>query len=455
MQKSQLANPQSMIFSQRSLISMRIPSLLLTISILLGASLFIHSSSLAQSLTDPWSEPLNLSRSGAASDPTVAVDAEGIVHVFWTDEFDGSMYARREGGEWGDPIQVSVPFEGFISLLLADSQGYLHAFWIDEEQALRYANVLISTIPDSAWNQAVVITDSAAALDVEIDTQDRLHLTYFRVVNTAETPAGIYYRRSEPGGGGWNSSLQLYQSLYFRTLSPAQAHVDIDIANPGNAQQIFITWDNRPRSRVYLAKSQDGGATWAEPVEIDKPELSGESAIPSSLTVYAQDDEVLLVWQTGSQNTGCSQYYQQSVDGGETWQPPQRFSDIFFGCVEWFYFLTSQGEPILLLDSPQVYLQAWDGDRWSDPRMQSSLNSFIDPETQRTVNLVCLNPVLSGDELFVVGCTTGVGGDDIWWLERNLSDLADWFPQEPVWQPLNSVTRGGFTSISLSLVVDS
>ena len=53
---------------------------------------------LAQTSTDPWSEPANLSHSGVATTPTVLVDALGTVHAIWEDEFAGTMYTRRVDG---------------------------------------------------------------------------------------------------------------------------------------------------------------------------------------------------------------------------------------------------------------------------------------------------------------------------------------------------------------------
>jgi hypothetical protein len=365
------------------------------------------------------------------------------------------MYTSSDGKEWSVPISVSVPFESYTPLLLADSSGYIHAFWTDEDQVLRYANVLASAIPTSAWTPAEVLAGSTVAFDVEIDAQDRFHLAYVRDIRSPEAPAGVYYRRSGSGGNSWDTLVLLYQSLYLRILSPEDAYVDIEIADFEDAEQIFVGWDNRPRSRIYLAISSDGGSTWSDPQEIDKPEQGGGSASPSDLTVYAQEDKVLLVWRADSEDTSCSQYYQWSLDGGETWQPRQRFSVGFIGCADYIRILKGPDGPILLLASTEVYLQAWDGTRWSDPQIQSALTSFTDPETQQTINLACQQYTLVAGQLLAAGCNAGAEGGDIWWLSRDLTDTAEWFPQESAWQPLTSVTRGQSRFLTLALVADS
>jgi hypothetical protein len=426
-------------------------SILIALFILVA---FLPSSTRAQSFSDPWSEPLNLSHSGAATEPVMAVDADGAIHVFWTDEFDGPMYTRGDVGEWSPPVPVSVPFEGYTPLLVADSAGYLHAFWIDENQVLRYANAVASAIPASGWSSAEILASSAVAVDAKLDAQDHLHLAYVQITGTSEGSAGVYYRQSESTGIDWSVPAMLYQSLYFRSLSPEDSHVQVEVSDISSAQKVFVTWDNRPRSRVFLASSADGGLHWGEPQEIDKPERGGGSASPFDLTIYAQDAKVLLVWQTGGEDVGCSQYYQWSLDGGETWQSRQSFSAGFFGCADHVHILKGQDGPILLLAATQVYLQAWDGTRWSDPQFQSKLTSFSDPETQQAVNLACLHPALAGSQLLIVGCQAGAIGGDIWWLRRDLTNTAEWFPQESIWQPLTSVTRSQSHFLSLDAVAD-
>jgi hypothetical protein len=434
---------------------MKFLSFILAIIALLAYSFSLLAPVSAQSFNDPWSEPLNLSHSGAATDPVVAVDADGAIHVFWTDEFDGPMYTRGDEGEWSPPVPVNVPFEGYSPLLLADSGGYLHAFWIDENQVLRYANVVASAIPASGWSSAEILASSAVTVDAKLDAQDHLHLAYVQIAGTSEGSAGVYYRRSESTGIDWSVPAMLYQSPYFRKLSPADAHVEVEVSEIGAAQKAYVAWDNRPRSRVFLARSADGGLHWGDPQEIDKPEQGGGSASPFDLSVSAQDGKVLLTWQTGGESVSCSQYYQWSLDGGETWQPRQSFSAGFFGCVDHMHILKGQDGPVLLLASTQVYLQAWDGTRWSDPQFQSTLTSFSDPETQQAVNLACLHPALAGSQLLVVGCQSGETGGDIWWLRRDLTDTAEWFPQESVWQPLTSVNRSQSHFLSLAAVADT
>ncbi|MGD2158851.1 MAG: sialidase family protein [Anaerolineales bacterium] len=382
-------------------------------------------------------------------------DSSGIIHAFWWDEFDGNMYSRLVGDQRSMPIQIAVPFGEFIPVLVADSNGYLHAFWIDENQVLYYANVNVDSVPGSEWNLVVLLADSAIRIDLEIDKQDRLHLAYLRAADTPEAPAGFYYRKSAPGGNDWLDPILIYQSPYLRKLAPDEAHVDTRITYSGVEQHIYLAWDNPLRGQSFLVKSVDGGETWGEPIEVGEPEEVLGEARPSHLIIYAQAEEVLLLWQTGSSETGCTPYYQWSLDGGESWQPRQRMSRSLFGCPERMEILAGADGPILVRVSSQVYLQAWDSTRWSDPQLQGTLASFIDSETQRTVTLGCLQvALLEGRSLIFIACDTS-GGGDIWFLRRELDDVDNWFPHESPWQTLTSVTRNEARFLSLEMIADT
>src|SRR5215216_724598 len=65
----------------------------------------------AQSVQD-WSEPVNLSNSGAASNPSIVADSNGNLHVLWADEFEGYKYVESTDGgtTWTAPVTVKYPF---------------------------------------------------------------------------------------------------------------------------------------------------------------------------------------------------------------------------------------------------------------------------------------------------------------------------------------------------------
>jgi hypothetical protein len=111
----------------------------------------------------------------------------------------------------------------------------------------------------------------------------------------------------------------------------------------------------------------------------------------------------------------------------------------FVICPEDNQVLSIEGGTLLLMNGIEVYLQAWNGETWSEPQFQQSLTTFIDPDTERLVEFDCQQAtVVSGTRLYVIGCDDDVG-KDIWLLNRQLLDVPTWYPQEAVWSPVSSI----------------
>jgi hypothetical protein len=217
---------------------------------------------------------------------------------------------------------------------------------------------------------------------------------------------------------------------------------------------VYAVWDNRPREKIYFASSLDGGKTWGESLEVDQAIEGSVNAGPSNILVDAVGNQVLLLWQTNRLQSSCQQYYQVSQDGGITWEPRLQMFEGTVICPDQIQFMHSGNNRILLLNGIQIYLQAWDGSRWSDPQLQVQLMSFIDPETQNLVEFSCQQATLGADEILnVIGCDDGIG-QDIWFMSRSLLDVTEWFPQEAVWDPITSIASSDKNITSLAFVAD-
>lgn len=399
----------------------------------------------AQTETGIWREPINISRSGSATDPVMVVDSNGTIHIVWRDAFLGYVYAKRGGDDWSEPEDVSLPFEMKSLLLLADEEGFIHAFWLDETNSLMYSWVNAERFSDStSWSRSQRLAVSALAFDVVVDSDSRIHLSYVRELDSLEAPSGIYYRRLSNRGGNWSTALSFYQSPYFRGLDTGDASVKISATSMQEKNLIFVVWDNRPRERVYLIRSTDGGSTWSEVEEVDRLAEGTTASGPQDIKVIAHQNQALLLWKSGQTEARCLQYFRWSDDGGETWGQPQRMLEDIVGCSRNDQLFIDDSGNLLLMATinDQSYLLAWDGSRWSNPQNQRNLTGFIDSDTLRLINFTCHQMRLTSNKrLAVVGCEIG-GEGDIWFTERLLVDLQDWFPQDLVWKNIASLRIG-------------
>jgi hypothetical protein len=437
--------------------------------IFIAVGLFGTMPASAQLADEAWTEPVNLSQSGAANNPTMVVDSAGLYHVIWQDKFSGYMYTVGDGTEWSVPVAVDFPWETrvqstdsearpIVPQLYADPNGYVHALWTNQEDILYYSRVAVSNFKSqAAWLSRKRMAENALSVDVALDSSGRLHMVYVRAKEGQDAPAGVYYQRLSSSAGNWSLPELLYASPYFRSLSDETAHVDVETASATAGDQVYITWDNPARERVYFIRSVDGGDNWEPSVEIDKPVEGVASGGPSDILVSASGDRVFLFWQAEHTGNSCIQYYQTSADGGLTWDERRRKPEDFLDCPSRSELLEIDESQTMLVSAidEQVYLQVWDGVKWSDSQLQDILTSFPDPETRRLVQFSCQQPLLlPGGNLLVAGCDTG-DGRDIWWLKRQLVDITEWFPKEAVWNPLINVAASPQRFMTPVLIAES
>ena len=417
--------------------------------IMVGSGLAGAHRAVAQDAQSNWSEPVNLSQSGSTVDPSIVIASEGVVHVIWVDEYEGYIHTKKEGNLWSTPIPVEFPFYrefGFppdsnvgktLPEFIPDRTGFIHAFWFDEDEELSYSRVGDDEFElGAAWLGTRSLSESAINFDVDADSNGGLHLVYVRAEDTPETPAGVYYQSSLDGGFSWSNPILIYDNRYFRSLSGDRAHVDISTTNIDGSSVVYITWDDPPFKRNFIAKSMDGGENWETPVIIHAPESDVSVDIPFQTVISANGLQTILVWHTRDENLlTCNSYYQFSQDGGATWSNPQQFlNDYFFCPTRSIIFSGNNGNAILWLEfEDTVLLVAWDGTQWSEPQEQVELDSFPDTNSFSTVLFRCRQPALSGTgQMYVVGCDEGFGSD-IWLSSRVIGDTSVWYPPPPKW----------------------
>jgi hypothetical protein len=442
----------------RSFTHRRTPKILSVVLIISLFALILGSFSpvTAQLGNEAWTQPVNLSNSGGASNPVMVIDSDGVFHVIWQDAFSGFVYTQGvvngDTVQWSQPATVEFPWGKSVPQLYADSKGYIHAFWISKDDSLHYSRVYAKTFA-TAWETVQKLDDAVLALDAAQDTNGMMHLAYLHSKDTTGVPAGIYYRQEDPGSNDWAAPIQLYQSPYLRSITAEDANLQVDASGNGQVEHIYVVWDNPSRQRVSLIKSDDAGKTWAQPTDIDAPE-SDAAAAPSGIQISATGDNVFLLWQAKLSGSTCTQYYKTSVDAGNTWGDRQQKPQDLLDCPKSNELLKLKDTSLLQFSiiKDQVYLQAWDGTKWSDPQAQDILTSFLDPGTNQPVNFSCQQPeVLGGENLYVIGCDKG-SGQDIWWMKRQLIDIADWFPKEVVWQPVTNIAKSKVSYLTPALI---
>lgn len=429
--------------------------LLLTI---LAGSLLPAAAVQAQDGEQAWSTPVNLSNSGSASSPFLLRTVDGQLQAIWFDEIAGWVYSLGNGVEWSPPQPGSYPFDTSIpGQILTDLGGSAHAFWLEEGE-LTWSHVRPDVLAAGGnWNPPLALAEPAVASHAAAGAGETpedpgwMHLAYVQGDGADGSPAGVYYRRVDMGRPVWSDPVMLYQSPYLRSLAEGDAHVSVAVDSTG--QNVYVTWDNPARERVFFARSLDGGQTWSEPLEVDSPLDGSVAGGPSNIQVGVQGQNVLLTWQSDRSGPNCTQYVQWSLDGGESWGEEQRILADLPGCSQQTSILTGEGEMSYLLTvlSDQAYLLAWNGSEWSAPQLQGALSTFVDPDTFKPVRLGCRQVLRLGETLTALGCGQG-DSLDIWSISRTLENTEAWFSNSPVWSAPRSISTGLLPAKSMIMV---
>lgn len=386
-----------------------------------------------------WSEPVNLSLSGAAVNPVMVIDLRGTIHAIWLDDVDGYKYSQSlDGIAWSPPLTVKFPFgrKDPPPVLLADEYGSIHVFWIASDQGLFYGQANPSDFSKpSLWKTTSRLARDVMSFDVVLGARGELHIAYVRKSTTDANPAGVYYRQSIIGGGFWSDSSRLYETEYFRSAKPNDVYVRVSTSNSRDAQKIYVSWDNRAQKRVFMAVSDDSGSTWGEAQQIKGPDDTGGIDTPFNLTVSAFGENVLLIWQAGEPGSSkCTVYSQWSQDGGVNWGDTVAVLGGRSECPLSTRVVERDENYMSVIFVGQVSpaLVAWDGRQWSDTQPQTQLPSFVNPLTYDAILLGCRFDLIYQDRLFVAGCDQG-RGKDVWFLSRPLEPVETWFAPSVIW----------------------
>lgn len=426
-------------------------------------ALLVFSGLTALAQTDDnraWSDPINISASGAASAPSLAQDSSGTYHLFWLDEFAGAAYASGNGEAWSEPVTPRFPFseppfatiatetfEGFFApTVFIDDQDRVQALWLNDDNEMFYSRAAVADIAaeTAGWTGPRLLARNVLRYEIVGGANGRLHMFYLTTLSTAEVQAGIVYRSSDDGGEVWTDPVNVYASDYYRTIEASQANFH---ALQGEGDNLFLVWDNQDLDTVFIGRSADNGVTWEAPRIVDQRDADDptDGVGPSLINLAVNGRNVNLTWRATHEVEQCAQYVQQSTDSGATWQDIQQVHDGTLSCPTDGRFIQATNGLLLLAFARdnEVYMQAQDGSEWSRITAQTPLARFTDPVTFRLVQFGCYQmDVTSDNQLLVVGC--GTGNDDIWQISRPLGSIENWssrFVPTSVWsQPVAVAT---------------
>lgn len=407
-----------------------------------------------------WSEPVNLSQAGSASQPRLVATHEGSLQAFWWDQFDGLMTAYFDGAEWTAAMFAPIDSDRLQQtpdLLLADSSDTIHAFWLEttidstqqETSALLHSQLNTGT---TTWSTPIKVAEAVLAFSAAADPVQGINLVYLRPKRSDFASPGIYFNQIFFGLDGWSNAVPIYENIRYRLLTSGE--VKVAISQAGNT--LLAAWDEPDTRQVLIFESRDDGAVWDLS---QSPNLVGQGTQEPRLIPMDQNQAMLIY--RNSDEPGCG-FYQQIITpnqddpttGSSLSESKQILgslttcpvSDRLVSNSAGIYWLWGEG-------SNELRLFAWDVDQkdWSGP---SDLRfDFEIPGQESSIFLSDLYGAIDGNHLAVIGIDQATGNV---WVTRSEIPPADLINLPPsLWSQNLALPLNHAPAEAPALVIDN
>jgi hypothetical protein len=225
-----------------------------------------------------WQQsPTPLDGAGKAFDPNIAWGRGKSLVLVWSDE--------RRGGRVFDIYSRRSPDGGVT--------------WEPEQLLSRFPR----NLPSDLYARPTLVSDG----------QDRLWAVW---VGLRTAQSALYVNRSVDGGRTWTDPVALSgdsRSVFRQRLVRA-------------GDRLLLVWQdkvNTERDRIYATSSSDAGVTWTTPVRVDHlpADLQKDASAPTAL--LSAEGEALVAWHD-ARNGREDIFLARSTDGGRSWAVEER-----------------------------------------------------------------------------------------------------------------------------------
>jgi hypothetical protein len=226
------------------------------------------------------------------------------VYAIWHDGEPAYVNRRTgPGGSWlAEPLQVSgaeTTGTAIGSDVKTNAAGDVFAFWPDTGS--RRLFVVKSTDGGASWGTPVRLANTFESFNIGLPAfNNRKALIYV-------------------SGGAWRTATK---DMVYATWTDLTGGIGCTVSGPGSNTASAC------KTRIWLARSADGGATWSAPVMLnDQPSLNDQ--FNQSMTVDETSGQLAVIYydtvgDPGRKKTGV--WYQSSFDDGATWSPARKIT---------------------------------------------------------------------------------------------------------------------------------
>lgn len=293
---------------------------------------------------------------------SLAVNLDTI-HVVWFDRRDANdeIYYKRStdgGTSWGQDTRLTYEPMNSRYPSLASSGSKLHVAWYDFRDGNSEIYYKRSTDGGTSWGPDVRFSynDSVSASPSLAVSDSLVHVVWEDGRDGRNRE--IYHKRSTNGGLTWGPDARL--------TSNSAGSYRASVAATG--YMVHVVWFDRRdgNDEIYYKCSADGGEAWGPDVRLTSD--SSESYYPC---VSVSGSNVHVVWED-SRDGNDEIYYKRSTNGGSSWSLDSRLT--FAPNFSMYPSITASGSMIHIAwfdlrggDTEIYYIRSTDGGMTWDP----------------------------------------------------------------------------------------
>ena len=266
-----------------------------------------------------WANISRVNYSGVwQSDPVIALDSNGILHVVWTGLYPGAtdkelFYANNSGGVWSTPYNVTKTVSGDESYpaLVIDSQNNLHIVYVDYDAfMLKYVNrtsIGSWSTPIDLLNPPYIFTNELTRPTIAVDSNDNLFVAFSG--NNATYNNEIYLINNT--AGDWSIPYNVTRDSLTDDWDDDLPYITID-----SQDRIHLAWLTTNFTVYGLEYQSYVDNVWSTPVYItlSDEQIYGFSMYPDF------NNELHLCYDIDTGGGFCDIYYVNNTGG--VWHTP-------------------------------------------------------------------------------------------------------------------------------------
>lgn len=227
------------------------------------------------------------------------------------------------GSEWGPERQISGSDDnaswGVGRPIAVDGAGTVHAVWHTvNEWKIYYVR---SNDQGATWTTPEILSTGslpASGANIASGPDNGLHVVWQQRVEGGETRA--FYTRLSPQTTDWETPRDISGAL---SLDVIGTNISIDLSNRAHVAWhigdagLDPPYDPEEATRVYYARSLDGGDTFETPRQISS-ETGYHAAWPRFSVAGTSGQIVALTWRDNRRDVDWDVYAAVSTDAGQT-----------------------------------------------------------------------------------------------------------------------------------------